>query len=356
MSEWDAFPESYRSREVRTIERAIRAGECVSVVGLSGAGKSNLMGFLAYNRSSDSYPYILADCNLLSTHTPSALIRMLRKTLEHEKSPLPHEDPLSELEELTAAIAGSLRSATILAILIDRFDIFIDEPGQSLFNNLRLLRDRFKYRLVYVLATRRPLPVDNELAELFHAHTLWLGPLTEADAYWSIDRYAERVGASWDESVKSTLVDLSGGYPSLLRGFCEGFASGSKLEELKDHPAVRARVAEIISSTPDEADLRRSDLADHPLFTRRPTPVIVEEPLTAKEQRLFDFLQIHPNHVCEKDDLIRAVWPEDAIYDQGIRDSSLAQLVRRLRLKIERDPANPQFIQTVPGRGYIFRP
>jgi len=60
--------------------------------------------------------------------------------------------------------------------------------------------------------------------------------------------------------------------------------------------------------------------------------------------------------VCEKDDLIRAVWPEDRIYEQGIRDDSLAQLVRRLREKIEPDPSNPRYIQTIPGRGYRFVP
>ncbi|HLE30620.1 MAG TPA: helix-turn-helix domain-containing protein [Anaerolineales bacterium] len=39
---------------------------------------------------------------------------------------------------------------------------------------------------------------------------------------------------------------------------------------------------------------------------------------------------------------------------RGVRDDSLAQLVRRLREKIEPDPANPRHIHTVPGRGYRF--
>jgi two-component system KDP operon response regulator KdpE len=60
--------------------------------------------------------------------------------------------------------------------------------------------------------------------------------------------------------------------------------------------------------------------------------------------------------VCEKDDLIQAVWPEDKIFEQGIRDDSLAQLVRRLRKKIEPDPASPRRIHTIPGRGYRFKP
>jgi DNA-binding winged helix-turn-helix (wHTH) protein len=50
------------------------------------------------------------------------------------------------------------------------------------------------------------------------------------------------------------------------------------------------------------------------------------------------------------------VWPEDRVFERGVRDDSLAQLVRRLREKIEPDPSAPRFILTVPGRGYRFSP
>jgi two-component system response regulator SaeR len=69
---------------------------------------------------------------------------------------------------------------------------------------------------------------------------------------------------------------------------------------------------------------------------------------------LLEYFRVHPNQVCEKDELIRGVWPEDKIYERGIRDDSLAQLIRRLREKIEPDPSNPQRIHTVPGRGYRY--
>ena len=62
------------------------------------------------------------------------------------------------------------------------------------------------------------------------------------------------------------------------------------------------------------------------------------------------FLRAHPGAVCLKDDLIRAVWPEETAA-AGLRDDSLAQLVHRLRDKI-----GPRLIQTLPGRGYRFNP
>jgi DNA-binding winged helix-turn-helix (wHTH) protein len=77
--------------------------------------------------------------------------------------------------------------------------------------------------------------------------------------------------------------------------------------------------------------------------------------LTAKEHALLNYLLINPDVVCEKDALIQAVWPEDEIFEEGIRDESLAQLIRRLRKKIEPDPSDPRYIHTVPGRGYRFQ-
>jgi DNA-binding winged helix-turn-helix (wHTH) protein len=77
--------------------------------------------------------------------------------------------------------------------------------------------------------------------------------------------------------------------------------------------------------------------------------------LTAKEYLLLEYLKSHADKVCTKDELVHAIWPEDVIYKQGIRDESLAQLVRRLRVKIEMNPTEPHFIQTIPGRGYLFR-
>jgi len=103
--------------------------------------------------------------------------------------------------------------------------------------------------------------------------------------------------------------------------------------------------------------LRKSGLAGNPFLDYSPSPV---EPDTARlttlENLLFGYLRTHPGKVCEKDELIRAVWPEDKVYEVGVRDDSLAQLVRRLRVKIEPDPDRPRLILSIPGRGYRYLP
>lgn len=44
------------------------------------------------------------------------------------------------------------------------------------------------------------------------------------------------------------------------------------------------------------------------------------------------------------------MWGEAYVYD----DSNIMAVISRLRKKLEENPANPQFIQTVKGIGYRF--
>lgn len=73
--------------------------------------------------------------------------------------------------------------------------------------------------------------------------------------------------------------------------------------------------------------------------------------LTAKEFELLYFLAIHPNHVFSKDQLFDRIWGMDAIGDT----QTVTVHVRKLREKIEANPAEPKFVETVWGTGYRFR-
>jgi len=72
--------------------------------------------------------------------------------------------------------------------------------------------------------------------------------------------------------------------------------------------------------------------------------------LSPKEYALAAYLYNRRGQVCSKDEIGRAVWPE---YEAGgIFDYQIENLVRRLRTRIETDPANPQLLFTVRGLGY----
>ena len=72
--------------------------------------------------------------------------------------------------------------------------------------------------------------------------------------------------------------------------------------------------------------------------------------LSPKEYLLLAYLHERRGQVCSKDDIGHAVWPE---YERGgIFDYQIENLVRRLRTRIEFDPATPQLLFTVRGLGY----
>jgi energy-coupling factor transporter ATP-binding protein EcfA2 len=363
MSVWETYPVTYRQEEVQQILSAVQAGACVSVVGLSGAGKSNLVGFMAHRENAFPHPNALVDCNRLREISADAFFRLVRQSLGDASTLMGNAPDGKGVDEL-AALEDLLRRRLSehggsLCILLDRFDILADIPDQVVVSNLRALRDAYKYQLTYVITTRRPLNPDNELSELFFAHTLWLGPLNRSDVNWNVKRYARQVGQTWGENVTRVLLELTRGYPSLLRAACEAYANGTKLElnPLRQHPAVRRRVDEFWKDCPSERNIQNTGLDGLQLLEEVTRPGDFDTSrLTAKEALLFEYLRSHPEEVCTKDDLIRAVWPEDQIFEQGIRDDSLAQLVRRTRIKIEPDPSAPIYIHTVPGRGYRFTP
>ena len=74
--------------------------------------------------------------------------------------------------------------------------------------------------------------------------------------------------------------------------------------------------------------------------------------LTAKEFDLLAFLVRHPRQVFSRQQLMDAVWGYEAAFDTG----TVTVHIRRLREKIEVDPAQPQWIETVWGVGYRFKP
>jgi DNA-binding response OmpR family regulator len=72
--------------------------------------------------------------------------------------------------------------------------------------------------------------------------------------------------------------------------------------------------------------------------------------LTRTEYRLLVHFMSNPNRVYSRDQLLEQVWEYDYAGDGRLVDAH----VRRLRTKIEPDPANPRLLQTVRGMGYKF--
>ena len=71
--------------------------------------------------------------------------------------------------------------------------------------------------------------------------------------------------------------------------------------------------------------------------------------LTAVEYKLLCLFMRNPNMVLTKEQILDRLWDCDGNY---IDSSTLTVYMRRLRMKIEDNPSEPQMLRTVRGMGY----
>jgi two-component system response regulator RegX3 len=89
----------------------------------------------------------------------------------------------------------------------------------------------------------------------------------------------------------------------------------------------------------------RMDIERHQVTVNE---ILINLPL--KEFELLEFLMRNEGRVLTRGQLIDRVWGGDYYGDTKTLDVH----VKRLRSKIEDDPANPKLIQTIRGLGYKF--
>lgn len=117
-----------------------------------------------------------------------------------------------------------------------------------------------------------------------------------------------------------------------------------------------ARIKAVLRRTATPANFASSgEVVRFPDFSLNPQTRIVEVrgkrvELTAKEFDLLYFLASHPGQVFTRDQLMNDVWD----YTYAGDASTITVHIRRLREKLEPDPARPRFLKTVWGVGYKF--
>ena len=106
-------------------------------------------------------------------------------------------------------------------------------------------------------------------------------------------------------------------------------------QQVKDNPQNTVTVGTITLDLDARNAYRNGELAD----------------LTAKEFDVIEFLMRNPNRVYSREALLDTIWAYE--YRSDIRTVDVH--IRRLREKLELDPAQPQYIMTKWGVGYYFR-
>ena len=283
---WAAYPSSYRAPEIAVLAGWIRAGESGSLIGLAGAGKSNLLGFLCHRFEvvRSHWPDgtlrivpVLVDLNSLPGNDLATFYRAILRALYEARAQLSaidgalsnavetlyrrvedKTDPFLSQSALREALLTFQETDLRLVLVYDPFDSFCQTATLQVLDNMRGLRDGFKTTLSYIVGLRRELdslrdPMEmGALYDILDAHCCWLGAMETQDARWVIRQVGGSTGRSFTRAEIERLVEVSGGYPSLLRAaslWLAGIAPPPEaevwIEHLMAEQSVRHRLEEV---------------------------------------------------------------------------------------------------------------
>ncbi len=124
------------------------------------------------------------------------------------------------------------------------------------------------------------------------------------------------------------------------------FSPAELVARVKSHLKMYQRLS---SKASDSEDISSGGLLVQPKSHR----VFIdnrEVALTTKEFELLYFLASNPDIVFSREQIFERIWSVDNYGDIG----TVTVYIQKIRKKIEKDPANPVFIETVWGAGYRF--
>ena len=232
------FPPDYREADVKKIMDAIYKLRSVSVIGLAGMGKSNIMRFIVSHPEvkkrylgdkAEDFSFIHVDCagpGCDERGIYGEILCQLREKMGLEDIPYPDTSDTRQLQRALRRQVSNIEARLNLAIIFDYFDEAYPRLGKGFFNYLAHLRNsRQRGNISYVFATRRQLDHLYELQELLD-DVCWIGPLGYNDALGSIRRDEQRLGWVFSAAERDKLIAYTGGHPGFLKNACELLKDG----------------------------------------------------------------------------------------------------------------------------------
>lgn len=305
------------------------------------------------------------------------------------------KDTFLTIESVKKSLARITKENVLPTIFFIRFDRLKEAITPELFGNLQGVRDAANRKVSYVFTSFRGLTdlapeVFTKSSISLFAQNMYIRPAEKKDTKIIFNTYKERYNLSFSESLESSLFEIVDGYVQYLQLALISFHESEKkfknkqeifdflsqderimlqseelwesLTSLEQNLLLKIEKSQAIS--PEERKSASylwdsgfvvenkvfSPLFSHYLQQRQITKGInpsVE--LSKKEHLLFTFLKSKPGVICEREEIIQAVWAE--VEEFGVSDWAIDRLVARLRVKLKSQKAKYE-IQTIKTRGY----
>lgn len=320
----------------------------------------------------------------------------------HLRESLSYQDELVLTQTLKGVIDFlCLEQKLTIIFLCDRFEEYVPRVNSAFFANLRALRDRAKYRLSYVFFLSHPLEENlgeemySDFSDFVSGHHVFMRLSDPVSVSFRREYLEKLTQKKVDEKVYKELLVLTGGHVRLMKIAMESILSQqinsdnleqfllqqttilSALKSIKNalRPEEITALKEgeenvflekvgllkgkdiqipllkvYLLSIQDEKEKIILDLGSQNILKGS---VVLSDTLTRAELRLLRYLLEHEGEIVERDTIVKVVWG-DVESTEGVSEQAIDQLLFRLRHKLETDPAHPDLIQTVKGRGVKF--
>ncbi len=431
------FPEDTRKEEIGKIVSYARDGSSCQLVGIPGVSRATVLGLLIYNKEirqkhlgalQETIHFVLVDFSEIRNRPLFDVMKYLflnlteslrERGLKEEnkavgdifREHLQFQDELVLFQGFKEAIDYmALEKKISVVFLCDRFEEYVPTVTAEFFANLRILRNRAKYRFSVVFSVNRPLEdlLEPDLLadyyEFVAGHVIAMRLSDKPSSVFWLSHIEKVTHKKLAEGMINQITKLTGGHSKLTKLSVEALLSVGKEEKnveefLLEQKTIKKALAEIWRSLSpaEQADLLEGTFEDNavslyleqvglikgakiqiPLFgsyitttyknnadtlqkisydehtnTIRKGITVLSDQLTSAEFRLLRYLLQNEERIIERDELIGVVWSGNKS-TAGITDQAVDQLIFRVRRKIEEDANHPLHLQTVKGRGFTF--
>ena len=334
----------------------------------------------------------------------SALSEQAKKYIERLfLDSMQSKDTFSTIESVKKSLAKITQENVFSTIFFIRFDRLKKIVTPELFDNLQGVQDAANRKVSFVFTSFRGLTdlepnVFTKSSVALFARTVYIRPAEKKDTKIIFDTYKARYKLVFPSSLEASLFEVVDGYVQYLQlaliSLHESGKTFKNKQEIFDFLSRDERIMlqseelwESLSEIEQKVLLKIekgqkvgpeerkeatylwdsgfvfenllagekktaifSPLLGHYLKQRQIVKVnTASVDLSKKENLLFNFLKSKIGSICEREEIIQAVWPE--VEEFGISDWAIDRLAARLRVKLKSQNAKFE-IQTVKTRGY----
>lgn len=304
------------------------------------------------------------------------------------------QDLFLTIDSIRKSLAQLVAEGVIPTIFFLRFDRMKDVVTPEFFANLQGVIDACHQNLSFVFTSVRSLEflspsVFTKASVSVFARTMHIAPSLKNDSEIIFDQTCSKYGLSFSHNVREQILNIVDGYTQYLQ-FALSYlhekksntVSAKLVDELFSDERIALQSEELWESLIDEekevllkvaqgkqVSQDEKDKASYlwntgiigsseifsELFVKYLQQKVdnpkdnVKHDLSKKEHMLLNILESNKGALCEREDIIKAVWPEAESY--GVSDWAVDRLVARLRSKLKVSKSEYEIV-TVKTRGY----